>query len=116
MNLEREVATLHGIQQVEADGKFGAETAVHGLAEKFSGMSEDEVERRQLHAHVAKVEKKTVFFRNTIKTPCVVRRLAGRGRKCPASIGRPRDPGRKTAPRERAGIRRGAALREIDLP
>jgi hypothetical protein len=34
MNLEAEVASLHRIQEIEADGEFPAETRVHLIAQQ----------------------------------------------------------------------------------
>jgi hypothetical protein len=76
MNLEREVAALHGVQKVEADGEFVAETPVNGITQEFPGMAEDEIEGRHFGADATKVEEETVFFRDAVETPCVVGGLA----------------------------------------
>ena len=73
MNLKGKISAAHRVQKVEADGKFCPETSVDSISEKFSRVSENQIDRGNLDSFRAETEKKTILFRYTIKAPGVVR-------------------------------------------
>ena len=72
MNLERQVAAQHGVQEVEANWKFGAKAPVDSITKKFLWMAEDEIKCRNFNADTPEVEKETVFFGDAVEAPGIV--------------------------------------------
>ena len=60
MNLQGKVASFHGVEEVEANGKLGAKPAIYILPEKLSGVPEHQIYRRGLNTRFAKTEQQTV--------------------------------------------------------
>ena len=76
VDLQREVAAAHGVEEVEADRELGAEARVHGFAEQLARVVEDEVDRRDSTRVVAEAEQQAVLLGHAVEAPAVVRRLA----------------------------------------
>ena len=72
MDLERQVAALHRIKKVEADGEFVAEAGVYGIAQQGPRLVEHQVQRRQLQPRLAQPQQQAVFFRHAVEAPAVV--------------------------------------------
>src|SRR5215203_3552200 len=72
MDLEREVAALHRVEEVEPDRELGSEPGERQLAEQLSRMGEDHVDGRQLDELAGDVEQQAVLLGNTVEAPRVV--------------------------------------------
>ena len=53
MNLEGKVSASHGIQEIEADGKFRAEPGIDPLSQKGTRTVKHQIHGRQLHGYIA---------------------------------------------------------------
>src|ERR1700693_1511856 len=73
MHLQGEVPAVHGVKKIEADGKLGPKAVIDRLAEQRPRLREDQIDRRNLDTHVAKLEKETVFLRHAIEAPGEIR-------------------------------------------
>ena len=82
VDLEREIAAAHGIEEIEADGKLRAESAFNELAQQRARLHENEVEGGDLDAARTKTEKQAIFFRHAIETPGVVGLVAWQVAHC----------------------------------
>src|ERR1700680_4497800 len=73
MDLEGEIASTHGIQEIETDGKLRPESSVYGVSQQLTRMGEDQIDRRYLDSGTAECQEQTVFFGHAVETPRMVR-------------------------------------------
>src|SRR2546430_1676343 len=72
MDLQRQISTLHSVQEIEADGKLCPKARVYGIAQQFARVLKHEIDRRDLNYHIAEPEAKRVFLGNAVEAPRVV--------------------------------------------
>src|ERR1700732_2696739 len=77
MDLKGEIASAHGIQEIETDGKLRPESSMHGVSQQLTRMREDQVDRRYLDSGTAESQQQTVFFGDAVETPRMVRLVFG---------------------------------------
>ena len=77
VNLKRKVLTVHGVQHIKTNGKFLAEARMNTVAQKLTRVRIDKVERRCFHNTGTEIQQQAVFFRNTVKAPCIVAAVFG---------------------------------------
>lgn len=73
VNLEGQIAALHGIEEIEADGKLGAKSPINGLTEERLRLKKHKIDRGDFHTHLSKREKEGIFLGHAIKAPGIVR-------------------------------------------
>src|SRR5271168_2318297 len=69
MDLKRQIPAIPSVEKIEANGKFRAKAAMDGVAEQFTRMTENEIDRGALDPAVAETENQAVFFRDAIEAP-----------------------------------------------
>jgi hypothetical protein len=74
MDLQRQIAPLHGVEEIKTNWKLRPESRVYAVADQFTRMVQHQILCRNLDFHTGHIQQKAVFFRNTIKAPRVVRR------------------------------------------
>src|SRR5712664_3907438 len=72
VDLQREIATAHGVQKIKADGKFRPKSGVYGFTKKFARMAEYKIDGGNFDACRTKTQEEAVFLRDTIKTPGMI--------------------------------------------
>ena len=72
MYLQAQMTTIHCVQIVETNRKFIAKTSMNGISKQFSGMTENQINRRNFNYIFAKLQQKAIFFRYSIETPCII--------------------------------------------
>src|SRR6266566_993314 len=75
VNLERQVAAVPGVEQIEADRELGAEGLEDVAAEKIKRVTVDDGERRRTDGARAEAEEQAVLLRNAVEAPGEVRLL-----------------------------------------
>src|ERR1700730_3701788 len=75
VHLEREVASTHRVEEVETDRELRSESGIDFLTEQFTWVEKHKIDGRDLNTSLSEPEKQTILFRNTIKTPCVIRHV-----------------------------------------
>src|SRR6185369_14848063 len=75
VHLQREVASTHRVEEVEADWELRSESGIDFLTEQFSWVEKRKIDSRDLKTSLSKTEKQTILFRNTIKTPRMIRHI-----------------------------------------
>ena len=74
--LQAEVAALHRVEEVEADGETLAEAVPHLLAEQLAGVGKDDILRRQFEERSFCFQIEAVLLGHTVEAPAVVHLLA----------------------------------------
>ena len=77
VNLKRKVLPVHGVQHIKTNGKFLAEACMNTVTQKLTRVRIDKVERRCFHNTGTEIQQQAVFFRNTVKAPCIVAAVFG---------------------------------------
>src|SRR3984893_18315640 len=72
VHLKGEIAALHCVEKIEADGELGSKTRMHRFAEQLMRMLKYQVNGWDFYLHVAETKQKAILFRYAIKAPCVV--------------------------------------------
>ena len=76
MYLEAEVAALHGVEEVEADGETLAEAMPHLLSEQLASVSQHDILRRQLEELTVGLQVEAVLLGHAVEAPAVVHLFA----------------------------------------
>ena len=69
MNLQAQILTAHGIQEVESDGKLRPKPGEHGLPKKVPGLVQHQVHGRDLHHGSVEIKEQAVFLGHAVKAP-----------------------------------------------
>ena len=72
MNLQAEVAALHRVEEVEADGETLAEASPDLLAEQLAAMSQHDILRRQLEEHALGFEIEAILLGHAVEAPAEI--------------------------------------------
>ena len=67
--LQRQVAAGHGIEKVETDGEFCAETVIRGLPEQSLRLGENQVDRRNFDFDGTETEAEAILLWHAVETP-----------------------------------------------
>ena len=74
MHLQAQVAPVHGIEEIETNGKFCAKTGIYILSQQLPWLVINQVNRGYFHRGSIKIEQQAVLLRHTIETPGIVHR------------------------------------------
>ena len=72
VHLQAEVAALHGIEEVEADGETLAEAMPHLLPEQLASVSQHNILRRQFEECAFCFQIEAILFGHAVEAPAVV--------------------------------------------
>ncbi len=78
MNLQRQIASAHCVEEVEADRKLCSKPRMHSIAKKLHRLQKDEIDCGNLNPVIAETKEKTVLLGHAIEAPRIVWRIRGR--------------------------------------